>query len=105
MEKRFNSGFRDTGLDAYLRGRGVQTIILAGLQTEYCIDATCKSAAEKGYTVLIPRAGTSTFDNGPFAAGDLIRFYENNIWNGRYARVLPLEEIVAAINGACAQKI
>lgn len=93
FDKRFNSAFLETGLDGYLREHGVSRLILAGMQTEYCIDATCKSAFERGYTVLIPEGATTTFDNGPIAADVLCEFYERRIWDGRFAQVLSVEQL------------
>ena len=48
FEKCYNSAFKDTGLEEYLKEKKITDIILGGLQTEYCIDATCKSAFERG---------------------------------------------------------
>ena len=92
VDTRFNSAFVGTGLDDYLRARGVRRLILAGMQTEYCIDATCKAAFERGYAVVIPEGATTTFDNGPLPADVLCEFYERRIWDGRFAQVLPIEQ-------------
>lgn len=40
FEKKYNSAFFKTGLKEYLEAKKIVTIILTGLQTEYCIDAT-----------------------------------------------------------------
>jgi nicotinamidase-related amidase len=44
--KKYNSTFFKTGLNEYLETKKIDTIILMGLQTEYCIDSTLKSAFE-----------------------------------------------------------
>ena len=88
FDKRFNSAFLATGLHGYLQDRGIKNIILTGLQTEYCVDATCKAAFERGYLVYVPKGAHTTFDNGPFSAAQLIAFYEERIWNNRFAKVL-----------------
>ncbi len=62
--------------------------MVAGLQTEYCIDATVKSAFERGFQVLLPKGGITTFDNGGFSAAQINRFYYENIWRGRYGEIL-----------------
>ena len=36
---------------------------LLGLQTNFCIDATVKSAFERGYKVIVPQGANSTFDS------------------------------------------
>lgn len=93
FDKRFNSAFMGTGLGGYLEKLGADTLVIAGMQTEYCIDATIKSAFERGYRVLVPAEGVATFGNGGLDAGQIGRFFLGNIWQGRYAQVLPWEKI------------
>lgn len=97
FDKRFSSAFKDTGLDEYLRGRGVKSLIVTGMQTEFCIDATIKSAFERGYKVVMPEGGSTTYDNRLAPADKLVDFYEKDIWNGRFADVLKLEEALALL--------
>ena len=98
FEKHYNSAFRGTGLREYLNKIGAKNIILCGMQTEYCLDATCKVAFEYDYEVTIPQSTTTTFDNA-FASGkDLSEYYENQIWNNRYAQVVSMKQVLAEIN-------
>mgnify|MGYP003576413465 CR=1 FL=1 len=52
------SGFYDnghrkaTGLTAYLKGRGVTTLYLAGLAADYCVYFTAKDALAEGFAVF-----------------------------------------------------
>ena len=94
IDKNYNSAFRSTGLKDYLEGKSVKTIILTGLQTDYCIDATCKSAFEFGYNVIIPEETNSTYDNEYLPAQQLYQYYNFKMWNNRYARILSLEEVL-----------
>lgn len=98
FDKRFNSAFRETGLREYLEGKGIKTIVLMGMQTEYCIDATCKVAFEYGYGVVIPAGGSSTYDNALFAADTLQLFYESFIWGSRFAKVIPADEVARMLS-------
>jgi len=93
FDKQYNSAFRHTGLKDYLEGRGISTIILVGMQTEYCIDATCKAAFEHGFDIIIPEYTNTTFDNKYMNAKTLYEFYHYQIWNNRFARVLPMDEV------------
>ncbi|MDF2905895.1 MAG: nicotinamidase-like amidase [Herbinix sp.] len=97
FDKHFSSAFLNTGLREYLTDRKVDKIILVGLQTEYCIDATCKSAFEHGFQILIPEETNTTFDNEFLTAEKLYEFYNHKIWNHRFAKVLPFEEVIAII--------
>lgn len=92
VDKRYSSAFKDTELEAYLKEKGIQTLVVCGMQTEYCVDATVKGAFERDYRLFIPKDGTSTYDCRIAKAEQLIRFYEENIWDGRFADVIPLDE-------------
>ena len=97
FDKRFGSAFRQTGLRDYLESRGVERIVVCGMQTEYCIDTSVKVAFELGYTVIIPASATTTYSN-PFLSGDkLIHYYERMIWHEPLARVADLEEVLALL--------
>ena len=63
------------------------------MQTEYCIDTTCRVAYEYGYSVIIPEGGTTTFDNITFKANELLKYYEQKIWNKRFASIIPIEDV------------
>ena len=90
IDKVRSSAFRDTRLKEYLDGEKISTLVIVGLQTEYCIDATIKVAFEFGYRVFIPDESTSTFDNGKMSAADLCEHY-NKIWHNRFAQVISLD--------------
>lgn len=98
FEKKYNSAFRKTGLKKYLDNMGIKNIILCGMQTEHCVDATCKVAFEYEYNITIPLFTTTTFDNGFISGKDLSEYYENKIWNNRYAQVVNVNQILDEIN-------
>ncbi len=93
FEKHYNSAFRRTGLKEYLDKKNVDTIILVGLQTEYCIDATCKSAFDQDYKIIIPEETNTTFDNDYLSGEKLYEFYNYKIWNKRFAEVISVEDV------------
>lgn len=59
--KRTYSGFVETGLDAYLRQRGVGTVILTGQHAHICVQHTACSAFFLGYRVVLADDGISAF--------------------------------------------
>ena len=95
FDKQFNSAFRCTGLLEYLDDQRQDTVIIAGLQTEYCIDATIKAAFEHGLSVIVPENANTTFDNAHLTGEESYRYYNQFIWKNRYARCLPLEDVLA----------
>jgi nicotinamidase/pyrazinamidase len=58
-----------TGLDGYLRSRGVTALMLVGLATDYCVAYSALDAARLGYTVTVDLAACRAIDlNGSLAA-------------------------------------
>jgi nicotinamidase-related amidase len=93
FDKRYNSSFRETHLKEYLDEKNIQTLILVGLQTEYCIDTTCKVAFEYGYKFIIPEETTSTYEGNVMTAKQIYDHYVHEIWDGRFAQVMSVDEI------------
>ena len=54
--------------------------MIIGLQTNYCIDATVKSAFERGFDVIIPAGANSTFDNDYMTGETTVRYYNEDVW-------------------------
>ena len=73
--KDINSCFGNPELSAYLQGLDDRRLMIVGLQTNFCIDASVKSAFEKGFRVIIPEGTNSTFDNEYMDAGTTYRYY------------------------------
>ncbi len=92
FDKFVNSSFNGTGLLEYLRGKGEKEIIVVGLQTEYCIDATVKCGFEHGFRVIVPEYSNSTFDNEFMSAEQSYRYYNEFMWKNRYAECVSVEK-------------
>lgn len=94
VSKRFNSAFRRTGLHEMLQSFGAKRIVMCGMQTEFCFDVSVKVAFELGYDVTVPREAVTTFDSA-FASGSaLTAYFEDGIWDDRFARVLDTDAVV-----------
>lgn len=92
--KRFNSAFRRTGLHEMLRSLGAKRLVMCGMQTEFCFDASVKVAFELGFEVTVPREAVTTFDSD-FATGDaLTAYFEDRIWDGRFAQVKDTASVI-----------
>ena len=92
VDKQFNSAFKGTDLLAYLKQKNEQELIIVGLQTDYCIDATIKSGFEHGFRIIVPAGGNTTIDNTYLSASQTVEYYNDFMWNGRYAMCVSLEE-------------
>ena len=71
---------------------GEKDIIIAGLQTDYCIDATIKCGFEHGFNIIVPAYSNTTVDNFFMSAEQSYKYYNEFIWNERYAKCISLEE-------------
>ena len=88
FDKYVNSSFKGTGLLEYLREKEENTIIVVGLQTDYCIDATVKAGFEHGFKMIVPANTNSTFDNQYMTAEQTYCYYNEFMWNKRYAECI-----------------
>ena len=90
--KKINSCFGNRDFAAYLEGAKEDTLMIVGLQTDFCIDATVKSAFERGYHVILPEGTNSTFDN-PYMTGETTcAYYFHEVWPDLFAECVSLEE-------------
>ncbi|WP_446219260.1 isochorismatase family protein [Micromonospora sp. IBHARD004] len=85
--------FHETGLDAALRERGVDTLVVAGLVTNFGVEQTARVAEEIGYRVAFPHDAMSGLDAyaHEFAVDYIFR---------RLGTVCSTEEAVAALRGS-----
>ena len=69
IQKKFNSAFEDTELEADLAKLGATHIVLAGAATNACIRATAYAALDRGYDLTLVKDAHSTStmpqENGP----------------------------------------
>ena len=92
--KTINSCFGNKEFTAYLEETKEDTLMIVGLQTNFCIDATVKSAFERGYHVIIPEGTNSTFDNPYMTGKTTCEYYYNEVWPDLFAECISLEEAV-----------
>jgi len=75
IQKHTPDAFFETNLQRELSRRKIRRLVIAGFQTDLCIDATCHRAAILGYDVILVRDGHSTFDSDGITAGQIIEQY------------------------------
>jgi len=97
FDKTVNSSFKETGLLEYLKGKNENTVMIVGLQTDYCIDATIKCGFEHGFKMIVPEYTNSTFDNKFMSAEETYKYYNEFMWNKRYAECVSFERAVEII--------
>ena len=85
--KTINSCFGNKDFVDYMEQQEDKRLMIIGLQTNYCIDCTVKSAFERGFEVIIPEGTNTTFDNDYMTGETAVRYYNEDVW----------EEIVDAV--------
>jgi nicotinamidase-related amidase len=58
--KHFPNSFRETNLLEHLKGLGVERLVLCGMMTHMCVDASMRAAADFGYPVLLAADACAT---------------------------------------------
>jgi nicotinamidase-related amidase len=92
VEKRYCSAFQDTDLQARLDAAGIRRLVVAGLQTEFCIDTTCRAAAALGYQVVLAADAHTTFDSPILPAAKIIAHHNHSL-NGTFCELVPAADI------------
>jgi nicotinamidase-related amidase len=62
LDKTTCDTFASTELDAQLRGRQIGRVVIAGLQSDWCVRETTQGALSRGYGVTLVSDGHSTYD-------------------------------------------
>lgn len=62
LDKTASDAFYATDLHTQLQNAGIQQVIVCGLQTEYCVDTTCRAAISLGYQTCLLSDGHTTGD-------------------------------------------
>ena len=95
--KTINSCFGNKDFTEYMETQEDKRLMVIGLQTNYCIDATVKSAFERGYQVITPAGTNSTFENDYMTAETTYRYYNEHMWPKRFADCVTFGEAMDMI--------
>ncbi|MFD5146705.1 cysteine hydrolase family protein [Streptomyces sp. NPDC058401] len=105
ITKSVNSSFYGTpDLADWLTAQGVGQLVIAGIQTNMCVETTARMAGNLGYEVLVPLDATHTFDLAAEAGPDAARLTADqlatatavNLQGGGFARIVTTAELVTA---------
>ncbi|MGF1503621.1 MAG: cysteine hydrolase [Chloroflexi bacterium] len=93
--KQTPDAFHNTGLDALLQEMDINTVVIAGLQTELCIDATVRRAFSLGYLVTLVSDGHGTWDSELLSAETIIA-HHNAVLGAWFATLHTADEVTFA---------
>ena len=72
IDKQGPDAFDNTNLEKTLKEQGIDNLVIAGMQTEMCVESSSRRAVELGYKVVLVEDGHSTFNFDDFNAEDEI---------------------------------
>lgn len=98
IEKRHSSAFHATNFHNQLQEAAIDRLVIAGMQTEYCIDSACRAAAALGYKVVLVSDAHTTFDS-PVMKADRIVEHHNRTLSDRFVELSASNEIQFKISG------
>lgn len=91
VEKRYRDAFRETDLAPVLTRLEADHVVVAGMQTEFCIDATIREAERRGYRVTLVSDGHATYSVAD-ASEEQIRSQVHRVARG-IAEIVPAAEL------------
>ena len=62
ITKEFPNSFRETALEDELHARGVDSLVLCGMMTSMCVDATVRAAVDLGFDTTVVHDACATCD-------------------------------------------
>ncbi|WP_433902756.1 cysteine hydrolase family protein [Sphingobacterium puteale] len=80
LSKTANDSFYKTDLQTILQRRGVKELIVTGCATDFCVDATIKSALTRDYSITVVADGHTTADRPMIPARQVIQYF-NWLWS------------------------
>ena len=84
--KRFCNSFMETHLNQVLRSKSIGRLIVGGMQSDFCVDTTCRQAAALGYDVLLVSDAHSTLDHEHLKAEQIVAHHNRILRNFDSAR-------------------
>ncbi|MHA1981486.1 MAG: cysteine hydrolase family protein [Promethearchaeota archaeon] len=86
------NAFYKTKLKQTLDELGILQLIICGIQSEMCVDTTCRQASDLDYNVMLVKDGHTTFDSPVLKAADIIK-HHNFLLASWAAVIKPEKEI------------
>jgi nicotinamidase-related amidase len=96
IEKNFPNSFRATSLQQVLKDGGIKNLVVAGMMTHMCVDASVRHAADLGYRITL--LGDACATRAQSYAGEKVPARQVHAaflaaLNGFYAKVVDTHEL------------
>jgi nicotinamidase-related amidase len=97
ITKHFPNSFLKTGLLEYLNAEGITDLVISGMMTHMCIDATTRAAKDSGFNLTLIGDACATRDleiNGINVKAKDVHHAFLAALQGTYAKVMSLDEFL-----------
>jgi nicotinamidase-related amidase len=91
LRKRGSDAFHQTSLRETLQARGIERLVVCGLQSDFCVDSTVRRGLALGYAVTLVSDAHSTADSETLTAAQIIAHHNRTLgYLGSYGRRVTL---------------
>ncbi len=100
IQKHYPNSFRETPLLERLHQEAVSRLIICGMMTHMCVDATTRAAFDYGFDCIIAGDACATKDlvfQGQKVPAEYVHFAFLAALNGTYGNVLKADEIISQL--------
>ena len=84
----------------YLTAKGEKDVMVCGIMTDFCINATVEAGFEHGLHMIVPAYANSTLDNEHMTGEQSYRYYNEFLWPKRYADCVSMDRALALLKKA-----
>jgi nicotinamidase-related amidase len=96
IRKAYPNSFRDTGLLDHIVFSGIHRLVICGMMTHMCVDATARAAFDYGFENVVVKDATATkelvFEDKTIPAEQVQAAFLSAL-NGIYAKVISTDEL------------
>lgn len=96
VQKELPNSFLGTGLEERLRGEGIDELVVAGMMSSMCVDASVRAAADLGFTVTVVHDACAAPDlefNGTQVDGRTVHATFMAALDGNYAQLVAADDV------------
>lgn len=92
IQKQKSDSFYNTRLQEELEKRDIKKIVIAGIQTDYCVDTTCRRAHSLEYDITLVKDAHSTWGTEVLSAPQIIA-HHNYVLGGSFVMLKSADEV------------
>ena len=106
LVKHVNAAFIGTDLEKRLRQGGFETLVIAGITTNHCVETTARMAGNLDFDVRLVSDACYTFDrvgfDGKLESAEAIHRMTLSNLNGEFAKIETTDSVLADLSGRAA---